>query len=129
MNKVIIVGRLGSDPEIKNTQNGKAVASFSVATSEKYNGNEKTEWHRIIAWEKQAEIAKNYLAKGNIVGIEGKIQSREYEDGGVKKKITEIICQSITLLETSDKSDKSDKKKIQTSTTSTSDTPDEDVPF
>lgn len=123
MNKVIIVGRLGSDPEIKNTQNGKVVASFSVATSEKYNGNEKTEWHRIIAWEKQAEIAKNYLAKGNIVGIEGKIQSREYEDGGVKKKITEIICQSITLLETSD------KRKIQENKELTSNTQDEDIPF
>lgn len=123
MNKVIIVGRLGSDPEIKNTQNGKVVASFSVATSEKYNGNEKTEWHRIIAWEKQAEIAKNYLAKGNIAGIEGKIQSREYEDGGVKKKITEIICQSITLLETSD------KRKIQENKELTSNTQDEDIPF
>lgn len=99
VNKVFLVGRLGGDPEVKSTPNGKNVASFSIATSEKYNGTEKTEWHKIIAWEKLAEVAKNYLTKGRMVHIEGKIQTREYESQGAKKFVTEIIASNLTLLD------------------------------
>ncbi len=101
VNKVFLIGRLGGDPELKSTQNGKNVATFSLATSEKYNGAEKTEWHKIIAWEKLSEVAKNYLTKGRMVHVEGKIQTREYESQGVKRSVTEIIATNITLLDSS----------------------------
>ena len=97
INKAIIVGRLGKDPDVRATQSGKKCATLSLATSEKYKDQEKTEWHRIILWEKLAEIAEKYLKKGNLVYIEGKIQTREYESQGVKKYVTEIVANQISL--------------------------------
>ena len=85
VNKAILIGNLGRDPELRYTPSGKAVASFSIATTEKWrdqNGEmqESTEWHNIVLWGRQAEIAKEYLAKGRPVYIEGRIQTRSYED-------------------------------------------------
>src|SRR4051794_38900692 len=85
VNKVILVGRLGRDPETRYTGSGQAVANFSIATDESYkdkNGEKqkRTEWHKIIVWGKQAEIAQQYLKKGGLVFIEGRIQSREWKD-------------------------------------------------
>jgi single-strand DNA-binding protein len=104
VNKVILIGNLGADPDLRYTPSGAAVANFNIATTEKWrdkdgNMQERTEWHRIILWARQAEIAKEYLRKGSSVYIEGRIQNRSYEDkDGVKKYVTEIIGQRMQLL-------------------------------
>lgn len=104
VNKAILIGNLGRDPELRYTPSGRAVASFSIATSERWKGQdgenqEKTEWHNIVLWGRQAEIAKEYLSKGSPVYIEGRIQTRNYEDkNGVKKYITEIVAQRMQFL-------------------------------
>lgn len=104
VNKVILIGNLGSDPELRYTPNGVAVANFSVATSERWNdkdgkSQERTEWHRIVAWRKLAEIAGEYLKKGRQVFVEGKLQTRSWEDqDGVKRYMTEIIADNIQML-------------------------------
>jgi single-strand DNA-binding protein len=101
INKVILLGRLGRDPELRYTQGGQAVANFTVATNESWTNRdgerqERTEWHRIVAWGKQAEFCGNYLTKGRQVYIEGRIQTREWEDKeGEKRRTTEIIAQTI----------------------------------
>lgn len=104
VNKVILVGNLGKDPEIRHLDTGRAVANFSMATSETYknrNGERvtNTEWHNIVLWTPLAEIAEKYLKKGNQVYIEGKITTRSYDDkDGIKKYITEIVGREMTLL-------------------------------
>jgi len=103
VNKVILVGNLGSDPELRRTQSGTAVVSFSIATSEKWtdkNGqqNEDTEWHNITAWNKQAEILAQYLQKGSSVYIEGKLKTSSWDDNGVKKYKTDIIVREFQFL-------------------------------
>lgn len=97
INKAIILGRLGKDPDVRTTQSGKKCATLSIATSEKYKDQEKTEWHRIVLWEKLAEISEKYLKKGGLVYIEGKIQTRDYDDKGTKKYVTEIVANQISL--------------------------------
>lgn len=91
MNKVFLLGRLGFDPEVRYTSAGQCVANLKVATSEKYKDKEKTEWHRVIFFGKQAEAIEKYLKKGNQIALEGSIQYREYEKGGNKVFATEII--------------------------------------
>ena len=103
MNKVILIGRLGNDPELKYTPNGTAQAQISLATSEKWkdsdgNQKEKTEWHRIVAWRRQAEFVGEWLKKGQLVSIEGKLQTRSWEQDGQKKYMTEIVADNITML-------------------------------
>ncbi len=104
VNKVILVGNLGRDPEVRYTKSGQAVASFSLATSERWTGKdgnkeEKTEWHRIVAWGKLGEICGEYLSKGKLVYIEGRLQTREWDDkDGNKKQTTEIVASNMTML-------------------------------
>jgi single-strand DNA-binding protein len=104
VNKVIIVGNLGSDPEVRYTAGGQAVANFNVATNEVWNDKdgqkkERTEWHRIVVWGRQAETAAQYLKKGRQAYIEGRLQSREYDDReGNKKQVTEVVAQKIVFL-------------------------------
>ena len=112
INKVIIVGNLGRDPEVRYTASGSAVANFSVATSETWNDKstgekkERTEWHRIVAWDKLGEICGKYLSKGRQVYVEGKLQTRSYDDkDGVKRYTTEIIAQDVQFLGGRDASD------------------------
>ncbi len=102
INKVILVGRLGTDPEVKElTSNGK-VCKFSVATSESWTKDgtkqEKTEWHRIVVWGKLAELCGLYLAKGKQVYVEGKLQTSSYEKDGVTKYSTDIIANNVQFL-------------------------------
>ena len=111
INKVILVGHLGRDPEVKTIDNGAKVARFSLATTEFYrdkNGERKeiTEWHNVTCWRNLAEIAEKYLTKGKQIYVEGKIRSRSWEDGGVKKYATDI-ADSFTML--GSKSDATDK--------------------
>jgi single-strand DNA-binding protein len=104
VNKVILVGRLGRDPETRYTGGGQAVANFSVATDETYkdkNGErqKRTEWHKIVVWGKQAEIAQQYLKKGSLIFIEGRIQSREWQDKeGQKRTSFEIVASNFRML-------------------------------
>ena len=104
VNKVILVGRLGRDPETRYTGGGQAVANFSVATDESYkdkNGErqKRTEWHKIVVWGKQAEIAQQYLKKGSLIFIEGRIQSREWQDKeGQKLTSFEIVASNFRML-------------------------------
>ncbi len=104
LNKVLLIGRLGKDPEVRYTTEGSPVASFSLATSENWtdkNGTrqERTEWHNIVAWNKLADICKQFLSKGRQVYIEGRIQTREYTDReGIKRRITEIIASQMVML-------------------------------
>src|SRR5277367_6797560 len=104
VNKVILVGRLGRDPETRYTGGGQAVANFSIATDETYkdkNGErqKRTEWHKIVVWGKQAEIAQQYLKKGSLIFIEGRIQSREWQDKeGQKRTSFEIVASNFRML-------------------------------
>ena len=104
VNKVILIGNLGADPELRYTPSGSAVATFNIATTEKWKNKdgqpqERTDWHRIVLWERQAEVAKEYLRKGSAVYIEGRLQTRNWEDKeGVKRYVTEIIGQRMQLL-------------------------------
>ena len=104
LNKVILIGNLGKDPELRHLDSGKAVANFSLATSETYKNKSgekvsNTEWHNIVLWSPLAEVAEKYLRKGSQVYIEGKISSRTYEDKeGNKKYITEVTGKSLVML-------------------------------
>jgi single-strand DNA-binding protein len=105
INKVIIVGRLGNDPEVRYTPSGSAVAKFSVATSEEWKDKttgekkERTEWHRITAWGKLGEICGEYLSKGRQVYVEGRLQTSSYDDKeGVKRYSTEIVASDVQFL-------------------------------
>ncbi len=104
VNKVILLGNLGSEPELKYTPSGKAVANFSLATTEQWTKkdgekDEKTEWHRIVAWDRLGEICGEYLHKGKQVYIEGRIQTRTWEDReGNKRYTTEIVAHTMKML-------------------------------
>src|SRR5690554_5691161 len=113
LNRCTIIGRLGQDVEIRNTQSGTAVATLSVATSEKYKDKsgeliEKTQWHRIVAWGRLAEICQQYLKKGSLAYFEGPIETREWEDKeGVKRYTTEIKALNMQMLDSKGGSDSS----------------------
>ncbi len=105
LNKVMLIGNLGRDPEVRSTPSGQNVASFSLATNRKWkdrdgNRQEQTEWHNIVCWGRQAEIAGQYLTKGKQIYIEGRIQTRSWDDkaSGEKKYRTEIICDNFQML-------------------------------
>lgn len=98
MNKVILIGRLGKDPESRFTQSNTQVVNFSMATSKKVKGEEQTEWHNVVLFGKTAEIAEKYLTKGSLLAIEGSIQTSSYEKDGVTKYSTQIICDRLEML-------------------------------
>jgi len=103
VNKVILVGNLGRDAELRYTPGGAAVATLNMATTEVWNDKqgqrqEKTEWHRVILWGKQAESLQEYLTKGKQIYVEGRLQTREWEKDGVKRYTTEVKADRITLL-------------------------------
>lgn len=103
VNKVIIVGRLGVDPELKTLSSGQNVCRLSVATSENWTGKdgqkqERTEWHRVVVWGRQAENCGKHLSKGRQVYIEGRLQTRQWEDQGQKKYSTEIVANTVQFL-------------------------------
>lgn len=105
VNKVILVGNLGRDPEVRNTPSGQTVASFSIATSRKWkdrdgNRQEQTEWHNIVVWGRQAEVAGQYLTKGKQIYVEGRLQTRSWDDqqSGEKKYRTEVVCETFQML-------------------------------
>jgi len=100
MNKVILVGRLTRDPEVRYTQTGKAVASFSVAVDTGFGENKRADFIPIVVWDKLAEVCGNNLTKGRRVLVEGRLQIREYEKDGQKRRSAEVVAQNIEFLDT-----------------------------
>jgi len=131
VNKVILVGNLGKDPEVKYLDNGVAVANFSLATTENYKNKEgekvsQTEWHNIVLWRGLAEVAEKYLKKGANVYIEGKIKTRKWEDkDGNTRYNTEILADNMTMLGSKQDSQKPPINSTQETATDTAD----DLPF
>ena len=128
VNKVILIGNLGRDPELKHTPSGDPVCNFSIATSESWTDKggtrqERAEWHNIVVWRKLAEICQRYLTKGSKVYIEGRIQSREYDaKDGSKRRVTEIVANQMVMLG-------SRQKEAQDSEPEQYTGPDSDIPF
>lgn len=149
VNKVILIGNVGKDPEIRHLDTGVAVANFSLATSESYNAKngEKvttTEWHNIVLWRGLAEVAEKYVKKGNQLYIEGRIRSRSYDDkDGIKRYITEINGDVMRMLGSKSEAQSGNSQPIQNQNSQNSATPnstinnpedddaggDEDLPF
>lgn len=111
INKAQLLGRLGADPELKNTPSGAAVCNLSIATSYKYKDKtsgetiEKTEWHRVVFWNKAAEIVAQYAKKGSRIYVEGSLQTRSWDDDGIKRYTTEVKGEEFVLLDSNTKSD------------------------
>jgi single-strand DNA-binding protein len=138
LNKVLLIGNLGKDPEVRYTGSGVPVATFSIATNESWqdqdgNTQERTEWHNIVAWRKLAEICHQYLRKGKKVYIEGRIQTRSYDDKntGAKKYITEIVANSMIMLDSKDPGEAGSytPPEAPVTNTVTDQTKDSDLPF
>ena len=104
VNKVIIIGRLGKEPEVRHLESGASVANFPVATSEVYKDRntgerkEQTEWHNVVLWRGLADVAEKYLKKGDMVYIEGKLRTRSWEKDGITRYTTEIVGDNMTML-------------------------------
>ena len=136
VNKAVLIGRLGKDPEIKYLPDGTMVTNFNLATDEQWkdkNGEkvQKTEWHKIVTYRKLAEICGNYLVKGSLVFIEGKIQTRSWDDKeGVKHYMTEIVASEMKMLDSRGQGQaKASSDATPEAAYSTNGTPMEDVPF
>jgi len=135
VNKVILIGNLGRDPEVRYTQNGTAVANFTLATNEVWNDKsgerqEKTEWHRIVVWGKQAEIAREHLSKGKQVYIEGSIQTRQWDDReGNKRTTTEIKAQRLMMMGRADAGESRMDAAAPPPGDEPGPPPDDDIPF
>ncbi|MCP4569060.1 MAG: single-stranded DNA-binding protein [FCB group bacterium] len=133
VNKVIIVGNLGKDPEIRYTQSGTAVANFTVATSERWKDKntgemqESTEWHRIVAWGRLGEVCGEYLSKGRQVYIEGKLQTKSWEKDGVTRYTTEVVAREMKML--GNKDDRPAKTEYDGPTVVPAPDDGDDVPF
>ena len=134
INKVILIGNLGKDPEVRYTPDGTPVANFSIATSDRWTDKEsgekreKTEWHRIVAWRRLAEICGEYLSKGRQVYVEGKLQTRSWEKDGITRYTTEIVAADVQFL--GKRSDISDSTPpVATKPPPVNDEADEDIPF
>lgn len=134
VNKAILIGNLGKDPEIRYVPSGQAVTTFSIATTEKWRDKEgqmqeRTDWHNIVCWRRLAEIANEYLKKGNPVYIEGKIQNRSYDDkDGNKRYISEIVAQRLQLLGGRPEGTQAPQQEAEQPAPDVS-TDDEDLPF
>jgi len=136
INKVILVGNLGNDPELRHTPSGKPVANFNIATSDLWTNKEgqqetRTEWHRIVAWSRLAEICKEYLSKGKQVYIEGRLQTRSWEDpNGQTRKVTEIVANQMLMLGSRDAGPMPDSEgEVESEVVDTTGNAGDDLPF
>ena len=146
VNKVILIGRLGKDPELKYTASGTPFCRFSMATDDVWNDKtsgerqEKTEWHNVVVWDRLAEICNQYLTKGRLVYIEGSLQTREWDDQeGNKRRTTEIRARDMVMLGSAPEgaggqrratsAESAGASTVSSSSTSTSTITDDDIPF
>lgn len=112
LNEVHLIGHLGQDPEVRYTQSGKAVATISLATSERWGENEQTEWHRVVLWERLAEVAGEYLKKGSLVFVSGRVTYRTWQDpDGQDRHTTEIVARRMLMLDRKSSDQGSGKKR------------------
>ena len=136
LNKVTLIGNLGADPDVRSTGSGQTVANFSIATTEKWQGGEKTEWHRVVVFGKQADTCKEYLSKGRQIYVEGRLQTRQWDDKtGNKRYTTEVIAQRVLFLGSAPAGARSSRTDTPTESVPTG-TPDptpgfadDDIPF
>ena len=138
VNRAILIGRLGRDPELRHTSSGTAVANFSVATDEFWNDPQgerqrRTEWHNVVVWSRLAEICNQYLTKGKLVFIEGRIQTREWDDrDGNKRRTTEIVASDMRMLGSREENQATGSAPAQTAKPEPKMDPgitDDDIPF
>lgn len=138
LNKVMLIGNLGKDPEVRFTASGQAVASFSLATSEKFKGKtgeweERTEWHNITLWGKLAEIAGEYLSKGKTIYVEGRLQTRKWQDkSGNDRYTTDIVGDKMQMLSPKGERSGGDSSSAPKASSSSYEEPpfqDDDIPF
>ena len=141
INKVILVGNLGQDPEVKYTAGGAAVTTLSIATSDSWKDKEtgedqeRTEWHRVVLWRRLAEIAGEYLKKGSKVYIEGQLQTRKWEQEGQTRYTTEIVARDLQFLDSKGTKDLSNEENLRSSSDESvadvdkSGIDDDDIPF
>ena len=141
VNKVILVGNLGQDPELRTTQSGVSVATISIATSEAYKDKagewqSNTEWHRVNLWDYMADSAQKNLKKGSKVYVEGKLQTKSYEKDGITRYVTDIRATSLILLDPSENKGEYERKPVNNEFTHPSDQPEpmkvdenDDIPF
>jgi single-strand DNA-binding protein len=135
INKVILIGRLGRDPEVKYTPSGAAVANFPLATSEQWKNKdgekqERTEWHRIEAWRRLGEICGEYLHKGSQIYIEGRIQTDSWEDReGNKRYTTKIVANNMQMLDSASKGGRAESRDDYFPSEEPVSVPDDDIPF
>lgn len=133
LNKVMLIGNVGSKPEVRYTNSGSAVANFNIATNEQWvdndgNRQDRTEWHRIVTWRQQAEFCEKYIDKGQLLYVEGKLQTRSWEDkNGMKRYTTEVVVDTLTML--GGRSDSSGVKEPAASTQSEPEDELDDLPF
>ena len=120
-NKVILVGNLGKDPELKYSSGGVAICTFSLAVTEKWKKEDHTEWFNIVMFKKLAEVAAEYLSKGSAVYLEGKLQTESWEADGIKRYMTKVIASEMIMLGT--------EKKEKNNSTNKDTVPDDDIPF
>lgn len=138
VNKVILVGHLGKDPEVRHLDGGVSVANFPLATSESYTKDgkkiEQTEWHSVVMWRGLAEVAAKYLRKGKLIYVEGRLRTRSYEDKeGIKRSTTEIVVENFTMLgrktDFDDRNYKAETKAEEQTVDFDDSAPDDDLPF
>ncbi|MCF8296370.1 MAG: single-stranded DNA-binding protein [Saprospiraceae bacterium] len=134
VNKVILVGHLGKDPETRRLDNGTAVAQFSMATTESYKDKDgkrvdQTEWHNIVLWRGLAEVAEKYLKKGDQIYVEGKLKTRSWEKDGVKRYSTDIVGDNMTMLGKKREGNAPPISTIEEPAPEITDGPEDDLPF
>jgi len=137
MNSVVLIGRLARDPELRFTASGKAVATFSVAVNRIYSKEKEADFFNVVVWGKPAENCANYLSKGRLVGLQGRLQSRSYEQNGEKRYVTEVVADQVEFLEWGNKTSPSTPSAGKTDDFNSQDIDlndfesidDEDIPF
>ena len=135
VNKAIIVGNVGSDPDIRTMPNGNQVVNLSIATSDEWKDKntgekkEKTEWHRCVFFNKIADIAAQYVNKGSKLYVEGRLQTRSYEQDGVKKYSTEIVVNDMQMLDSKNTNSNNEVKEASNNDIAKFDSFDDDIPF
>ena len=135
VNKAIIVGNVGSDPDIRTMPNGNQVVNLSIATSDEWKDKntgdkkEKTEWHRCVFFNKIADIAAKYVNKGSKIYVEGRLQTRSYEQDGVKKYSTEIVVNDMQMLDSKNTNSNNEVKEASNNDMAKFDSFDDDIPF
>ena len=133
MNKISLIGRLGRDPEVKQTTNGKAVATFTLAVDRRFknaSGQKEADWVNIVAWDKSAELIGQYVKKGDQIGVIGRLQIRNYDGtDGQKKYVTEVICEEFDFISNPGGKQESFAPKVRIEEVDLADADDSDIPF